>query len=219
MRDGVTRQHEKSQDRVSNNAGRKPGKPHVGRPVCARRPMLREASSLGHVGERRSPKFREFEIRQVSMHHSLFTTLGSRAHAPGRGEMCQRSVPAHVISGGPKRGPCIEQLMAEVKLTDGDDVGKPEPRHASVTMRMTLGAKCGLSSSNSTPPRVMPSCYNRRFAVQRGIVSIQNDLGFLEANVQQCTAIAVKAVQQCNEDPSPVQIGQPTVLLASSNLF
>ena len=108
--------------------------------------------------------------------------------------------------------------MAEVKLRDGDDVGKPEPRHASVTMKKTLGAQCGLTSSVRPTPRHTISLH-RRLAVQRGILSIQTDLTILEANVQRCAAIAVNDDQQCGDDLAPVQIGLHAAHLTSTNLF
>lgn len=60
---------EKSEVKASHKLSKWPGKPHVGRPVCSRRPPL--GGELGlylpldHVRERRSPKLREFEVRQV----------------------------------------------------------------------------------------------------------------------------------------------------------
>jgi hypothetical protein len=69
----------------SNNAGRGSGAPHVGKHTR----LLPQADAgtgelglylpLDHVGERRSPKMREFEIRQVGSRRESVLIIGAMA--------------------------------------------------------------------------------------------------------------------------------------------
>jgi hypothetical protein len=118
---------------VQRDAGKGPGKPQS-REAPAR-PMLEMASllSLDHVGNRSSPKLREFEIRQVGSRREGVLIIGAMAiscilicmysctkrwvrRAPARERRglgiaaSERACTSHFWR--PKWGPCIEQLMA-----------------------------------------------------------------------------------------------------------
>jgi hypothetical protein len=73
------------------------------------------------------------------------------------------------------------------------------------------------SPAPASPRFVPPSSLG--IAVQRGIVRLQTRLEPSEADVQQCTAIAVSQVQRYGMESSRFQIALQRPFFALSNLF